>query len=85
MQGLVAEATLERKLRLFQDVCSNGFKVVAGRKNIGHGQRDRFLETEALARFFSVQMPAAKVKFIGVIRIVRRRPEACRRRRRIDL
>ena len=52
MQGLVAEATLERKLRLLQDVCSNGFKVVAGRKNIGHighGQRDRFLDTEALA------------------------------------
>ena len=52
MQGLVAEATLERKLRLVQDVCSNGFKVVAGRKNIGHighGQRDRFLDTEALA------------------------------------
>ena len=50
MQGLVAEATLERKLRLFQDVCSNGFKVVAGRKNIGHVQRDRFLDTEALAK-----------------------------------
>ena len=51
MQGLVAEATLERKLRLFQDVRSNGFKVVAGRKNghIGHVQRDRFLDTEALA------------------------------------
>ena len=45
----MAEATLERKLRLFQDVSSNGFKVVAGRKNIGHGQRDRFLDTEALA------------------------------------
>ena len=50
MQGLVAEATLERKFRLFQDVCSNGFKVVAGRKNIGHVQRDRFLDTEALAK-----------------------------------
>lgn len=49
MQGLVAEATLERKLRLFQDVRSNGFKVVAGRKNIGRFQRDRFLDTEALA------------------------------------
>ena len=52
MQGLVAEATLERKLRLVQDVRSNGFKVVAGRKNIGHighVQRDRFLDTEALA------------------------------------
>ena len=52
MQGLVAEATLERKLRLSQDVRSNGFKVVAGRKNIGHighVQRDRFLDTEALA------------------------------------
>ena len=45
----MAEATLERKLRLFQDVSSNGFKVVAGRKNIGRGQRDRFLDTEALA------------------------------------
>ena len=36
----------------FRTSVSNGFKVVAGRKNIGHighVQRDRFLDTEALA------------------------------------
>ena len=81
----MAEATLERKLRLFQDVSSNDSKswqdertlvTVRGidfltrrhwlkkRSGVLIQKSDPFPEV-ALARSFSVQMPAAEVKLIA--------------------